>query len=194
MAKRTTAQRAFTYLVAHTRGSSDPSKGPSGAAPVLRTTMSKQHFIEVPRSGPVDGRATKSHTTPGTAVRQGHVSYTTPPVPVAATGSVTVASNTFTDKATLYLGDFALVSGEHFTVGGSTSATATALGAAIEALPGFSVSVLGSAITITGPAGPDGNLVRFSAAYAGSVTNYTLSPTSGKLSGAEPTIGAPEIS
>jgi hypothetical protein len=93
----------------------------------------------------------------------------------------------------LVLGSHTLTSDDNFVVGGGTAATATNLGAAINALPGFSATVLGSDVTISGPPGPDGNDIVFEAISGGDITNFTLSPTDGSLQSAEPIIGPPQI-
>jgi len=70
----------------------------------------------------------------------------------------------------------------------------TNLAAAINALPGFSATAASPDVDITGPVGPDGNDILFEALYAGSIENFTLSPTDGSLENAEPTLGPPAIS
>jgi hypothetical protein len=110
-----------------------------------------------------------------------------------AVGTVLVSNNDFTLPATLYLGNYALISNEHFLVGGNTAATATNLAAAIDSLLEFSATVLGSTVTVSGPFGPDGNTVRLEASYAGAVQNYTLTPNDGSLELGAPVIGPPEI-
>lgn len=86
------------------------------------------------------------------------------------------------------------VSGATFTGGiNATSSAATALAAAINALPDFTASAIGAVVTVVGPFGPNGNNLPFSAVYSGAVQNFTLSPTTGFLTPGAPTIGAPEI-
>ncbi|MDB4278167.1 hypothetical protein N9917_01055 [Deltaproteobacteria bacterium] len=89
------------------------------------------------------------------------------------------------------------VSGATFSGGQDQTgqdATATSLAAAIDALPGYSAPVPGAdTITVTGPAGPTGNTLRFDALYTGAVENFTLTPDDGLFGSAEPTIGPPDI-
>ncbi len=190
-----TAQRPFTMLVANLQHGSDPSRNSGGNPVKVRNGFTLQHFPEVSREAANDRgtRGVDTGRTPGLATRVGYVDYTTSTLPVNASGTVTVASNVFTLPATLRLGEFVLVSGEAFTVAGTAADSATALAAAIDMLPGFSAAAVGALITITGPSGPNGNAVLFDAVYAGAVQNYTLAPTSGHLTGGEPSIGPPVI-
>lgn len=190
MARLLTAQPTFTTLVANIEGAGDPSKGRNPVK--VRTGFTSQHICEVPR-GSVAPERVPDPRTPGLHTHEGLLTWTTPGVPVGATGSILVADNTFTSAAVLYLGDFTVTSGVDFTVGGSTALTATALAAAIQALPGFSASAALSTVSVTGPFGPDGNEVRCSATYQGSVQNYTITPVTGFLSGAEPYLGPPVL-
>lgn len=189
-----TAQRPYTLLVANLRSGSDPSRNSGGNPVKVRTGFQFQHFPEINRDSANDrGPNVENPRTPGVATRMGGLDYTVSPVPVNATGTITVADNTFTVPASIQLGEFVLTSNEHYTPGGTTALTATALAAAIDGLPGFAASALLSVVTVTGPAGSNGNAVLFEAAYTGTVQNFTLSPTTGHLSGGEPTIGPPTI-
>ena len=73
----------------------------------------------------------------------------------------------------------------------NTAGTATNLEAAIEALPGYSSSVVGSVVTVLGPSGPIGNQVAFYS-EGFNPSNFTFS-TDGKLEDAEPHFGPPAI-
>ena len=192
MARLITAQPKFKILVANIEGAGDPSRGPSGNPVKVRTGFEKQLLPEVGRVGAVT--RSPDYSTPGIHTYQGLLTYTTPLTPVGASGTVEVISNVFTADATLYLGEFTITSNDDYTPGGTTALTATALGAAIDALPGFSASVLLSTITITGPFGPNGNDVLFEAIYTGSVQNFTLTPAEGFLASGEPVIGPPRAS
>jgi hypothetical protein len=161
--KLISAQSPFTLLVANLRRGSDPSRGEAGNPDPVRQTYTFQHFPEIGGRGPEVG--TVNPRTPGVGTRIGHVDYTTPPVPVLATGTV--------------------------TVGGSLAATATNLAAAIDALPGYSAPAPGAAIvTVTGPAGVAGNEVVFASSGA-SPQNFTFNPIDGTMDGAEPIQGPP---
>lgn len=189
MARLVTASRPFTILVANLEGSGDPSRGRNPTK--LRTGFRSQLLSEIARQS--DESKVGDPQAPGIRVLQGLLAWTTPGVPIVSTGDITVTSNDFTDAATLYLGPYTVTSNEDFTPGGSTALTAVALALAIDALPQFTASAVGSTVTLTGPVGPNGNFTRFSEEYRGAVANYTLSPAVGYLAGAEPVIGAPDI-
>lgn len=121
--KLISAQKPFRILVANIRGSGDPSRGPSGNPEILRSTFNMQNFVELPGRGP--DTVSKNSKTPGTGTRVGLVSYTVSPVPVRASGTITVASNTFVGPTTVLLGQYVLTSGQDFTVAGATQATGT---------------------------------------------------------------------
>lgn len=196
MPKLIGAGRPYESLVANLRGGSDPSRGINPEK--MRIRFRQQHIIEIPWAGPggadeVFDRTVDAIDGPGATVHVGLLKDTVAGVSVAAQAEITVADNDFTAPAELIIGLFRLVSGEDYVVGGSTALTATALGAAISALPGFTANVVGSVITVTGPKGPAGNDARFEVAYTGAITNFTLDPTTGKFAGGEPVIGPPEI-
>jgi hypothetical protein len=187
--KLISAQSPFTLLVANLRRGSDPSRGEAGNPDPVRQTYTFQHFPEIGGRGPEVG--TVNPRTPGVGTRIGHVDYTTPPVPVLATGTVTVAVNTFAGPTTVQVGQYVLTTGIDFDVGGSLAATATNLAAAIDALPGYSAPAPGAAIvTVTGPAGVAGNEVVFASSGA-SPQNFTFNPIDGTMDGAEPIQGPP---
>jgi hypothetical protein len=189
MARLITAQPKFKILVANIEGAGDPSRGMNPVK--VRTGFVQQLIPEVPR-GPTVTEA-EDYKSPGTHTHQGLLDYTTPPVPVGCTGTVTVVDNDFAAPATLYVGEFTLTSGEDYTVGGTTDLTAAALASAINALPGFSALAALSVVTVTGPFGPNGNTTLFDDVYTAAIQNFTLSPATGFFSGGEPTIGPPEI-
>jgi hypothetical protein len=184
--KLISAQAPFTMLVPVHRGGSNPSRGRAGNPVVKRQTMTLQHFPEIPGRGP--DLATHSPQTPGIGTRVGHMGYTTPGIPLAATGVITVATNVFAGPTTVLLGQYLLTSGVEFLIGGSTDATALALSDAIDVLPGYSASVVASDITVTGPFGVIGNSVVFKSGGS-SPANLTFSPSDGSMDGAEPTLG-----
>jgi hypothetical protein len=132
--------------------------------------------------------------TPGAGVRQGLLAAAVNGVPVACTGSIEVLDNDFSAAATLYVGPYSVTSGVDYTVGASEADTATALAAAIDALPGLSSVATLATLTVDGPPGLQGIGYRFRAVYAGDVQNFALTPDDGALSGAEPYIGPPELS
>lgn len=89
------------------------------------------------------------------------------------TGDVTVASDVFSGQsASLFIGQFELVSNRDFVTGGGVAATATAIAAAVSALPGYTGTPAGATVTVDGPAGQSG--LRFSASYSGGDENFTF--------------------
>jgi hypothetical protein len=181
------AQPPFTMLVANLRRGSDPSRGPAGNPDPVRQTYTHQLFPELGGRGPDVG--TPDPRSPGVSTHIGHVDYTTAPIPVAATGTITVAADTWTGPTTVHIGQYVLTSDVDFVTGGGVNATATNLAAAIDALPGYSAPAPGAAIiTVTGPFGVQGNEVAF---YADGSTpqNLTFVPADDTLEGAEPTLG-----
>lgn len=198
MPKLVGAGRPYESLVANLRGGSDPSRGINPEK--MRIRFRQQHIREIPWSGPGAGaveevvdKGVDPIDGPGATAYVGLLTNTTPGVHVAAEAEVVVADNDFTAPATLIIGDYELISDDHYAVGGSTAATAAAIQAAINSLPGFTASLLGSTLTVTGPNGPAGNTIRFEAEYTGAVVNFTLTPTTGFFGGGEPVIGPPEI-
>jgi hypothetical protein len=187
-----TAQPKFTMLVANLKAGSDPSKGTAGNPVKARSTYTQQYLPEVPGRGHVWGAGTVDPHRPGTGNR--HAVLLSADVGTGSTFTITVADNDFTSPATLYLGNFTITSGEELIVAGSTALTAANLADAINALPGFSAPApAGSTVTVTGPSGPNGNVLRFEAVYEGAIANFTISPSDGSGDGAEPHIGPPEI-
>jgi len=183
MPKLLSGQKPYTYLVANLAGGSDPSRNSGGNPVKLRETYTRQHFSEIGRPGALGQVGDPS--TPGLQTRLGLAEGES----TFATAVVTVSDNTFSAGATLYLGEYELVSGDHFAVGGSTAATAANLEAAIDLLDGFSAAVVGSDVTITGPGGQTGNEIVLEAAYGGAVVNFTITAFSGGL----PEIVGPEL-
>ncbi len=188
--KLVTAQAPFKMLVANLTGGSDPSRGRSGNPVKARSTFTQQHFLDIAGRGvettPV------SPKTAGIGVRMGHVKYTVGTLPVRATSTITVANNTFLGPTTIQLGDYVLTSDEDFVVGAGVNNTATNLAAAISRLPGYSAAAAAAIVTVSGLTGILGNEVLFTSGGS-SPNNLTLSPTNGRMSGAEPRIGPPII-
>lgn len=190
MRRLISAQPPFTMLVANLAGGSNPSRGTSGNPVKIRKSFTFQHFPELGGRGPEI--TPQSLDTPGTATRWGHVEYTVPPVPVNATGTITVASNAFGGPTTVRIGQYDFTSGEDFVIGAGVNNTAANLAAAIDALPEYSAAAVGPVITVTGLAGVLGNAVLF-AATGSSPNNFTFSPDDQRMAGAEPKIGPPVI-
>jgi hypothetical protein len=114
---------------------------------------------------------------------------------VSLSGATLLGGGQSAGQSTLHIGPFTLVTGLHWnpTVG-DANASATALAAAINNLPGYSASALAAVVTVTGPAGADESEgMVFSARYEGVTENFTLSPDTGYLGGGAPSLGPPEL-
>lgn len=180
------AQAPVTMLVPRLTGGSDPSRGvnPTKAS----ETYTFQHIHEIPNRG--EDLVLKDPGHEGISTKMGMLTGN----PANATGDVQITSNTFTDRAILYLGEYEIVSGVHWTVGGSIAASAAALATYIDSLPEYSATDdTVDTVTITGPFGPDGNYIRFEATYEGAVANFVLAPATGTLDSASPTFGPPTL-
>lgn len=87
------------------------------------------------------------------------------------TGEVEVVSDNFANgSASLFVGQFELVSGRDFATGGGVAATAGNIATAINTLPGFSAGAVGAVVTVEGPLGQVG--LRFEAHYRGGEQNF----------------------
>lgn len=111
-------------------------------------------------------------------------------------GTITVVDNSFTERVVLTLGEFELVSHIHYTPGGSTGATATALAESIARLPGWSASALGSVVTVEYAENTSAKTefrVLYDAWADGSLggghQNFNLTPSDGYLNLGLPSIG-----
>jgi hypothetical protein len=95
--------------------------------------------------------------------------------PEAPSGVVTVSSNTFSPgSAGVIVGPFTLIVNRDFVPGGGAAATATALAAAIDALPGYTGAAVGADVTVTGPLGSAPASLAFAAVYYTSTRNFTF--------------------
>lgn len=185
MSKLLTSLPSYRLLAPHHATPSDPSRGTAGNPSPIRVGLEFQAVLQVHRSGVKPYAATQGSTSQAGRI-SGSLSR--------ASGVVVVADNDFTAKAVLYIGQYKLTSGEDFTPGVDTAATASALAALIDRLPGFAASVSGSSITVaTTVPGPSGNTVPFKAWHASSVINFTLTPSDGFLSGGGPSVGPPVL-
>ena len=108
-------------------------------------------------------------------------------------GQFTVANNDFTTGlAVLVLGEYLIRSNIDFIPGVGVAATATAVAAAINRLPGFSASALGAVVTVEW--GGTIDEVDFYATHYGTITNFTpLIPNNGRMAMGRPAIAAPEL-
>lgn len=87
----------------------------------------------------------------------------------------------------ILLGEFTLVPGLDFqVVEDDTAGTATNLAVSVNNLAGFTATVLGSVVTVTGPASRS---TRFEVVHRGPTVNFTLSPDAGVMTTAETLVG-----
>ena len=94
------------------------------------------------------------------------------------TADLVVADNVFAGlSATIHLGPYELVSNRDFVPGAGVNATATAIGAAIDNLPGYSTIVAAATVTVSGPRGQVG--LPFFASYTGGNENFTFTYPAG---------------
>lgn len=190
MRKLTTAAAPFRIQVANLRQGSDPSLGASGNPQKLRSSFRTQQVYDIAGRGPEVSPSRPS--MPGVGSSSGLLTFTVPGVSVPATGTVTVADNSFAGPTTLSLGSYTLTTDWDFAVGEDVATTASNLAAAIDLLPEYSAAAVLEVVTVSGPVGPGGNEVAF-VAGGSSPSNFTLSPSTGTLSGAEPFLGPPEL-
>ena len=119
MARLLTASPKFKILVANLQGSGNPSKGLNPTK--IRTGFEKQMLREIAQG--TNRSEVDDPSTPGLHTQQGLLTYSGA-TPVGCSGTITVADNDFTDAATLSVGQYTITSGEDFTVGTDTQATA----------------------------------------------------------------------
>ena len=174
--KMVSAQKPFTMITAPVKGSSDPSRGPSGNPVVAHRSYTSQAIIEIGSSYAPDCFSLTGQTT-----TIGMSTYTGA-TPVAASGTVTVTTP-FDGPTSLHLGKYVFTSGEDFT-------DAPTLASAIDAVLDYSATEAGGVVTIVGPVGLMGNEMIFTSSGV-SPGNLVLDPNIGHLSGAEPYIGPP---
>jgi hypothetical protein len=88
-------------------------------------------------------------------------------------GSLTVDSDVFAGtSASIFVGQFELVSNRDFVTGGGAAVTAANIATAIDALPGYSAGAAGPVVTVNGPQGQEG--LRFEATYRGGALNFSF--------------------
>lgn len=89
------------------------------------------------------------------------------------TGDLEVVSDVFAGQsASIFVGPFELVSDRDFVTGGGVLVTAANIGAAIDALPGYTAIVAGATVTVEGPEGQWD--LPFYAIYRGGDENFTF--------------------
>lgn len=169
MFRGTRVNRPFTVLVANLRGEYD-----ADGNPIKQRTGFEEQLVNNLQNSMQMGLMTGA--------------------PAKALSTLTVDDNDFTTGAAkLYLGEYELISNVHYTPGGTTDLTATAIALAIGNLPGFEATALASVVTILGPYGPDGDTITFEVVYEGTHTNFILAPTTGFMGDGAPVVGPPRI-
>lgn len=114
--------------------------------------------------------------------------------PARALAEVTVGDNDFSEGAQIIIGEYTLVAGVDFAIGGTAGDTATNIADAIDNLPGYDGTAVGADITVDGRKGPQGNADRFEPKSFGAVDNFTGITTFADNAAAQPHLEGPEIS
>ncbi len=162
----TTSQAPYLLLVANLDGAAAPEAGIP--APKARTGFRLSHIQSIGLGSTMQGG-----TMVPTQTILGIVDVYADGAPTRPEATLTVVSNVFAgDSARLYVGPFVLVSYVHYIPGAGVAATATALAAAIDALPGYDAVAVGADVTVEGPVGALGVQLRFYAEYTGGEKNF----------------------
>lgn len=111
--------------------------------------------------------------------------------PTQATGTFTVADNSFPAPAELILGTHRLVNSFDYLIGADTAHTATNIAAAISLLPGFSAVAVASVVTVSYSHQADDT--PFFAIHYGTVTSFNTFTGAGFLTRGTPIVGPPVI-
>lgn len=161
------------------------------------------HHTEPDRSPPLQPAHTRTAVLYGPIHKDGNAQIlnglmnTNPATgwtPFAAMGQFTVADNNFTTgRAVLVLGNYRLISNIDFIPGGGVVATAAAICAAIDRLPGFDAAPLGANVVVGYYSGP-ADEIEFRAEHYGTVVNFTpFVPATGELLTGSPDIEPPVL-
>lgn len=193
--KITGAQKPFKMLVANLRQGSDPSKGSSGNPVKVRSSYQNQFFPELGGRGFQE--QPRSHKTPGTATRQGLLTYTVPSTPVAPTFSVefdaAIVKPTQIGNTRIIIGDATIIPEMDFTVvAADPNTTATNFGVFIASAFGWAGVTAGPKITVQLPSGLDYNNMLLSVTGPDSGF-YIVEPVLGYPISGEPYIGPANI-
>lgn len=184
---RVSVQKHYDMLVANQTGGSEMA-GQGTAADKIDDLKLRRRF----RSNTVH------NIGPGFMDRQGYGAInrnveTTTGTLARAEASFTVNDNDFSGGAELVIGEYQLVAGIDFAIGGSTDATASNIADAIDNLPGYDGTAVGSDVTVDGRKGAQGNADQFEAKFYGAVDNFTSVVTFAQAKVAEPHLEGPEI-
>jgi len=161
------------------------------------------HHTEPDRSPPLQPAHTRTAVLYGPIHKDGYAQIqngliNTNPVapftPYPAVGQFTVADNNFTTgRAILVLGNYRLISNIDFIPGGGAAATALAIAAAIDRLPGFDALAAGINVVVGYYSG-SADEIDFRAEHYGTVVNFTpFIPPTGEMFTGSPNIEPPVL-
>lgn len=182
------AQPSYQLLVANFTKAHTPEVGTTGSNPIRSRSGFEFQNTSFLSFGPPGAAGMNIPVATGTG------SLMTSPPSTHQTGTVTVANNDFsTGRAELHVGQFVLVEGDDFTVGGSTALTATAIAAAIANLPGFGGTIAAASdVEVDGPLGSQP--LTWKTRVFGTIANFSaITPDSGFLAPGDPQRGGTVI-
>lgn len=163
----------FTALIAHTDRGGDQPLIVEGNPQVIRSTY---RFQNVPRDG--------KHSIVG--LSQGVFSD--------SSGTLNVSNASFPSGDRIILGDYELVEGVHWTgTNGNTGATAADIATAIDNLPEYTATDVGSDVNVTGPHGPNPPFFRVVNQTSPGNLDTDGGAGNGFLNGGGPLVGPPTI-
>lgn len=179
---RVTVQKPYEMLVGNLSQGSTPAEDGTAGKTIQDVTIRSRYEAQ---------QVTKTST--GTSDRAGYgaLQHTTEEDLAEAEASFTVSDNDFSGGAVIKIGDFTLVAGTDFAIGGTAGDTATNIANAVDNLPGYSGANAGADVTITGRKGVQGNSDVFEAISYGAVDNFTSIVAFG---GGTPSLDGPLIS
>lgn len=169
---------AFTTLVPVYPHGTDPSSDNPFDQPVpLRQTM---------RNGYIVTGMQANSSVPGQLGQQAPGQF------AAKTAQFTVADNNFaTGRVVVVLGEHKITNGFDYVLGGGVNATATAVAAAINRIPGYTAAAVAADVTINYHDGPV-DVVEFRVIHYGDRANFTpLVPDTGFMATGVPQIDPP---
>lgn len=182
---RVSVQKHFDMLVANQVSGSEMA-GQGTAAPTINDLKLRRRF-----------RVNTVHNVGnGFMDRQGYVQLNRNSLDGAITRALaefTVNDNDFSAGAEIVIGPFTLIADLDFVVGGDTDLTAAAIADAIDNLPGFDGTAVGSDITVNGRKGAQGNADRFIPKGFGVVDNFTDITTFAENGSSTPALEGPEV-
>lgn len=182
---RVTVQRPFDMLVGNLSQGSTPAEDGLAGKTIQDVTIRSRYQGQY-----------VAKTSTGTSDRAGyggipHTEELGASDPVGAAASFDVSDNDFSGGAQIRLADFTLNIPGDVTPGGGTGATATAIAAAIDNLPGFAATAAVDTVNVVGRKGVQGNSDILELQSFGPVDNFdALVP----FNSGTPTLDGPRIS